>query len=59
VRRVTHLILAVDGLSHPKTERNWRRCHDPVIQLELADYADALASFGRGEGVKTQVLPAA
>ncbi len=28
-------------------------------QRSLADYADALASFGRGEGVKTQVLPAA
>jgi hypothetical protein len=30
-----------------------------VIQLEPADYSEALASFGRGEGVKTQVLPAA
>ena len=28
-------------------------------QRALADYADALASFGRGEGVKTQVLPGA
>ena len=28
-------------------------------QRPLAEYADALASFGRGEGVKTQVLPAA
>ena len=27
-------------------------------QRPLGDYADALASFGRGEGVKTQVLPA-
>lgn len=26
-------------------------------QRPLAEYADALASFGRGEGVKTQVLP--
>ena len=28
-------------------------------QRPLVEYADALASFGRGEGVKTQVLPAA
>ncbi len=26
-------------------------------QRPLAEYADALASFARGEGVKTQVLP--
>jgi 2-desacetyl-2-hydroxyethyl bacteriochlorophyllide A dehydrogenase len=28
-------------------------------QRPLVEYAEALASFGRGEGVKTQVLPAA
>ena len=28
-------------------------------QRPLAEYADALASFARGEGVKSQVLPAA
>jgi 2-desacetyl-2-hydroxyethyl bacteriochlorophyllide A dehydrogenase len=28
-----------------------------TAQRPLAEYADALASFGRGEGVKTQVLP--
>jgi 2-desacetyl-2-hydroxyethyl bacteriochlorophyllide A dehydrogenase len=28
-------------------------------QRPLVEYADALASFGRGEGVKTQVVPAA